>query len=92
MRYLSPILFLFIFHRSIANTIVVGKNETITSLRQGVKAARNGDTILLNRGVYKEGNIIIDKAIHLVGIDGPVLDGENKHEILTLTGKNIVIR
>ncbi|MGZ8541957.1 MAG: nitrous oxide reductase family maturation protein NosD [Chitinophagaceae bacterium] len=92
MRYLSPILFLFIFHRGVANTIVVGKNETITSLRQGVKAARNGDTILLNRGVYKEGNIIIDKAIHLVGIDGPVLDGENKHEILTLTGKNIVIR
>lgn len=55
-------------------------------------AAKDGDTILLNKGVYKEGNIIIDKAIHLIGIDEPVLDGENKNEILTITGKNILIK
>src|SRR5687768_11855656 len=54
--------------------------------------AKNGDTVLLNKGVYKEGNIIIDKAIHLVGVNGPVLDGDSKYEILTLTGKNIVIK
>ena len=61
-------------------------------MRQGIKAAKNGDTVLLNKGVYKEGNIIIDKSIYLIGIDEPVLDGDNKNEILTLTGKNIVIR
>jgi len=61
-------------------------------LREGIKTAMDGDTILLNEGIYKEGNIIINKAIYLIGINGPVLDGENKNEILTLSGKNIVIK
>jgi nitrous oxidase accessory protein len=77
---------------ALANRIVVGKDKVISTLREGIKTAKDGDTILLNKGIYKEGNIIINKAIHLVGIDGPVLDGENKNEILTLTGKNIVIK
>ena len=47
---------------------------------------------LLNKGIYREGNIIIDKAIYLIGIDSPILDGRNKHEILTITGKDIVIK
>jgi nitrous oxidase accessory protein len=92
VKYLLYILFLFSIGSAFANKIEVGKNKSITTLRQGIKAAKNGDTVLLNKGVYKEGNIIITKAIYLIGIDKPVLDGENKNEILTLTGKNILIK
>ena len=92
MKWLLTILSVFILGNAVANTIVVGKDSHISTLRQGVKAAKDGDTILLNKGIYKEGNIIIDKAIFLIGIDAPVLDGESKNEILTLTGKNIVIK
>jgi len=83
---------MFVMSNALANKIVVGKDRAISTLRQGIKEAKDGDTILLNKGVYKEGNIIINKAIYLIGIDGPVLDGDNKNEILTLTGKNIVIK
>lgn len=79
-------------NNSFANTIIVGKDKVISTLRQGIKAAKDGDTVFLNKGVYKEGNIIIDKAVHLIGINQPVLDGDNKNEILTLTGKNILIK
>ena len=92
MRKLLTILLLLIIGNAFSRTIVVGKNRSINTLRQGIKLAKDGDTILLNKGVYKEGNIIIDRAIFLLGIDQPVLDGENKNEILTLTGKNILIR
>ena len=92
MRYQLTILLFFILGNSFANTIVVGKDKPVSTLRQGIKMAKNGDTVLLNKGVYKEGNIVIDKAIHLVGVNGPVLDGDYKNEILTLTGKNIVIK
>jgi len=92
MRCLLTAISLFIFCHSFANTIIVGKDKPISSLRQGINMAKNGDTVLLYNGIYKEGNIVLDKAIHLVGVGGPVLDGEDKHEILTLTGKNIVIR
>ena len=92
MRNLLTILFLFTVGNAIARVIVVGKNKTVSTLSQGIRSAKAGDTVLLNKGVYREGNIIIDKAIFLMGIDQPVLDGENKNEILTLTGKNIVVR
>lgn len=92
MKNLLTILILFITGNVLANKIVVGKDKAISTLRQGINNAKDGDTILLNKGIYKEGTIVIDKAIYLIGIDHPVLDGENKNEILTLTGKNIVIR
>lgn len=53
--------------------------------------AQHGDTVLLKKGLYKEGNIIINKSIHLIGIDEPILDGEDEHEILTISGKGIFI-
>ncbi|MFC0771348.1 nitrous oxide reductase family maturation protein NosD [Terrimonas alba] len=92
MKNLLSILLLIVTCNVSANTIVVGKNKPISTLRQGIKTAKDGDTVLLHKGTYKEGNIIIDKAIHLIGVDAPVLDGDNKHEILTLTGKKIIIR
>ena len=92
MKTLVAILLLFGMNKVLANKIVVGKDKAISTLRLGIREAMEGDTILLNQGIYKEGNIIIDKAIHLIGINSPVLDGENKNEILTLTGKNIVIK
>jgi nitrous oxidase accessory protein len=92
MKTVVAILLLFGMNKVLANKIVVGKGKAISTLRQGIREAMEGDTILLNQGIYKEGNIIIDKAIHLIGINNPVLDGENKNEILTLTGKNIVIK
>lgn len=92
MRCLLTILILLILNNAWGNTIVIGKNRPINTLRQGIQLAKDGDTVLLNKGVYKEGNIIIDKAIHVIGIDAPILDGDNKNEILTLTGKNIVIK
>ena len=92
MKIVLAILVLFVMSDALANKIVVGKDKAISTLRQAVKEAKDGDTILLNKGIYKEGNIIISKAIYLIGVDGPVLDGDNKNEILTLTGKNIVIK
>ena len=92
MKGLLTIFFLFSFAFVMGNRIVVGKNSSTTSLRKAIESAKNGDTILLNKGVYKEGNIVTDKSIHLIGIDNPVLDGENKNEILTLAGKSVTVR
>ena len=91
MRQLHTILLIFTFFNAFSNTIVVGKDKPINTLREGIKMARDGDTIFLNKGTYREGNIIISKKILLVGIETPTLDGNHKNEILTITGKDIVI-
>ena len=75
-----------------ATTLTVGKDQVITSLRKAVTMARDGDTILLHKGVYKEGNIVVNKSIRLIGVGEPVLDGEGKYEILTVSGQGIVIK
>ncbi len=78
MKWLIPILLFFAINTSFASTIIVGKDKAIRSLKQAIKIAKTGDTILLHAGTYKEGNIILDKSIHLIGVNTPVLDGEKK--------------
>lgn len=89
MRTFLTILFLFVIMAAFGSTIVVGHQSR--SLRQAIAAAKDGDTVLVPKGIYKEGNIIITKSIHLVGVGKPVLDGELKTELLTLSGRNISI-
>jgi nitrous oxidase accessory protein len=75
-----------------ARTIIVGKNQNLTTLRKAVEAAKDNDTILVQQGIYKEGNIVINKNITLLGQNFPILDGENKFEIFTISGDGIIIK
>ena len=77
---------------SFSNTIVVGSDQPVSSLKKAVSLAKDGDTILLRPGVYKEGPITITRPVTIIGQGNAVLDGENKYEILLVTGKNICIR
>lgn len=92
MKRTLTIVFLFIAPLAFSRSIVVGKDQVVTSLRTAVEMAGDGDTILLHKGIYREGNIIINKSICLIGVNGPILDGENKHEILTVSGEKIIIK
>lgn len=74
-----------------AKTILVGKSKPFKSIRKAINVASNGDTILVEAGNYKEGNIVIQKSIVLKGISFPVLDGEKKYEILTVKANDAVI-
>ncbi len=67
-----------------AKTILVGKKRAITSIKEGIKIARHGDTVLVDKGLYKEGGILIDKEIILKGINFPVIDGDFKSTVLTV--------
>lgn len=91
MRSLLVLYFLISLGTVRAGTIVVDQRGPVRSLRQAVNMAKRADTILLHRGLYREGNIVVTKSISIIGVDGPVLDGENKHELLTLSGKNIIV-
>jgi nitrous oxidase accessory protein len=92
MKGLLSILLLLSLKFSFGNTIIVGKDQVITSLRKAVEIANNHDTILLYKGTYKEGNILIRRSVTLIGVGRPVLDGEHKYEILTLSGRGIIVK
>lgn len=93
-RILSISVFLLtqVLAEAVAQTIVVGAKERFTSIKQAIEAASPGDTILVRPGVYKEGNMVIQKPLTLLGENYPELHGENKFEIFTLHGSNITIK
>ncbi|WP_407521854.1 nitrous oxide reductase family maturation protein NosD [Lacibacter sp. MH-610] len=91
MKILITILICFIYTTGFGKTITVGKNRQHPSIKSAVNKAVAGDTILIDEGVYKEGQIILTKALVLRGVNYPVLDGEKKYEILTIKANGVVV-
>lgn len=83
---------LFIHSNTRANVIWVGKGKTYGQIKKALAASKNGDTIKVLQGVYKEGNIIISKAVCLLGENNPILDGELKHEIFSVKSDGVTIK
>jgi len=86
------ILFFTILTEVHSRTIVVGPGQSIASLKKAIQLAKDNDSIFLKNGIYKEGNIVLIKSLSIIGEDNAILDGENKYEILTISGKNILIK
>jgi nitrous oxidase accessory protein len=74
-----------------SSTIIVGKSFEIKSIKAAIALSKNGDTIIVGKGTYLEGNIIVDKEITLIGKDVPVLDGQKKYEVLSIKADNVKI-
>lgn len=68
----------------------VSKNS-LNTIQKAVDHAETGDTIIVSAGTYFEKNIIVNKPITLIGENFPVLDGENKYEILSVKSNNVLI-
>ena len=74
-----------------AHIIEVGPKKTIKSIKKAIYLAKIGDTIIVHKGTYKEGNIIIDKKVVFIGKDFPILDGQKKYEVLSVKADSVVV-
>jgi len=91
MKYLVFMFVLFSIEIQ-ANTITVCKSCKIKTIKEAVSIAKDGDSIFIKKGTYKEQSIIIiNKSIHLIGEDNPVIDGEFKGTIIKVTASNFSI-
>lgn len=75
-----------------ARTIRVGKQSQFHSIGQAIAAAVNGDTVLVENGLYREKNIVIGKSIVLIGNNFPVLDGEHQYEIISIKANYVTVK
>jgi len=92
MKYFL-IFFLFFTINLQANTIEVCATCKVQSIKKAVFIAKDGDTILIKKGVYKETQISINKSIHIIGENYPVIDANNKAEsVLIITADNFSIQ
>lgn len=91
-NYIIAGLLLLIGFTSFSRTIRVGKQQRIHSINQAIATSVKGDTILVEAGIYKEKNILVNKSIFLIGIDYPVLDGEHQFEIISIKADYVTIK
>ena len=86
------VLTLVLCMESEARTIKVGKSGHYTSIQKAIDAAVPGDSIWVEKAIYHERNILINKSIVLVGSDFPVLDGDGKFEIISVKANRVVVK
>jgi nitrous oxidase accessory protein len=91
--FIGLILSFIIFSHNVVwgEVYTVAKNGPVNSIQKAISTAKNGDTILVEPGMYKEKNIVIDKSIVLIGNHYPVLDGEHTSEIISVKANNVTI-
>ena len=75
-----------------AAIIHVGSQHVFKTILPALKFAKNGDSVLVEKGFYKEGNIIINKEIYFLGRDFPTIDGDRKFEVLSIKSSNVTVK
>lgn len=68
-----------------AATVRVGTDRPYATVRDGIAAALDGDTVLVDAGTYFEYGIVIDHPISLIGVGRPVIDARSEGEIIKIT-------
>ncbi len=76
----------------LSKTIRVGKTHTYKNIQSALDDSKAGDTIIVEKGFYAEGNIVIRKPLLLIGYGMPILDGELKYEIISVRSSHVVIK
>jgi len=85
-------LFLTAFLSAIdARQVVVCQTCPASTVAEGIAQSSSGDTVLIMSGHYHESNIVVDKSITLLGVDYPIIDGDNENEILTVIAENVTV-
>ena len=74
-----------------AKVIEVGINKPLKSIKKAIALAKVNDTVLVYKGIYKEGNIIINKKITFLGRGYPTLDGQKKYEVLSIKADGVIV-
>ncbi len=75
-----------------AREIVVGPGEEVTTITAALGLAEDGDRILVRSGTYREGEVVVDRSVTIVGEGRPVIDGEGEGGVMRVTADGVEIR
>ncbi|MBA4743635.1 MAG: nitrous oxide reductase family maturation protein NosD [Muricauda sp.] len=79
------------FQIGLANTWTVCSTCENSSIKETILRAAPYDTLLIEKGTYKEFEILVDKPLVIKGIDYPIVDGEKKGEIFRITSDDVTL-
>lgn len=88
-RLLLFVFFLFFHFSGSAKTIPVGKECAVKNIQQALRLSNDGDTVLVHKGIYREGNLQIRKEIVFKGVGYPILDGQKRFEVVSILANHV---
>jgi nitrous oxidase accessory protein len=94
MNCIRCLFFLLAFYPTlslVAKTHIICPSCELRSINNAIKAANSGDSLLILKGHYSEHNIVIDKALTIKGEDYPIIDGQDKGEIIRIVSDRVTI-
>ncbi|WP_127021427.1 nitrous oxide reductase family maturation protein NosD [Flagellimonas beolgyonensis] len=62
-----------------------------SSIKQTIQLAKAHDTLLVQKGTYREYEIVVDKPLVIKGTDYPIVDGEKKGEIFQIQSDGVTL-
>ncbi len=74
-----------------ANSITIKPVLNKNTFSSAIQQSHSGDTIWVLPGIYKEGNILINKPLIIIGINFPIIDGENKVENISVKSNHVTL-
>lgn len=91
-KYSILILILLVSFKLQAAVLTCGTKTNYPSIQNAINAALPFDTLVIQSGHYKQGNILITKPISLLAKGEVILDGNFKCEIITVKSNYVLIR
>ena len=82
--YVLILFLLFSLSTSAAKVLYVGEKQQFNAIKPAIESAMDGDSVIVMGGFYKEGNIVINKSISLIGVNRPIIDGDRRYEVITI--------
>ena len=70
MRKIIPLFFIIIVTALQAKQIEVCKTCDISTIKQAIEIAEDGDEIFIKKGIYQENDIEVNKSLTIFGEEG----------------------
>ncbi|MBS1774005.1 MAG: nitrous oxide reductase family maturation protein NosD [Bacteroidetes bacterium] len=89
-KAIALLILLFVCRQANAGVIHVypGKGRQI---QNAINRSNPGDTILIQKGIYNEIDILVNKKLTITGISFPIVDGGSKGQLFVVTHDSVTI-
>lgn len=85
------ILLALSFSNAKAEQLEVCNSCEYKNIKTAIESAAAGDTVVIKKGTYREFNLQITKPLTIIGEDHPVIDGEDRGEIITIEADDVTV-
>ncbi len=90
-KYILGLIMLLLGPLVWAKTWTVCPTCEHSSIKETIQQANAHDTLLIQKGTYREFEILVDRPLVIKGIDYPIIDGEKKGEIFRVQSDGVTL-